>query len=418
MPPDDSSPLAESAPAPLGIARGGGAPSGVEFVRLSRPDVSELYLVAKPGPEDMGPDFPKQVRSMYENLFRTLVEEGAAPRDVLVEKVYFCDIKAQYDTLIDIRSEFYNRYNHSRYHPSSTLIEQRPCDPRQLCELQAYAVFPSPGKEIMIKTSERMVALPDGRRISSPGKVVEIGDRKHIFISNVLGSGSDFATQARTMFEVGQSLLQEVGADFRDVVRTWIYLADIDGDYESFNRERRSFFARAGVERRPASTGIGGVPFPTELGCALDIYAILSEEPMEIVPMHTRTLNEAFEYGSDFSRGMRVVDGEKITLFISGTASVDEEGRTAHVGDPRAQIERMLLNVETLLVNQGANFADLISGITYLKRPEFVETFDEVLQSQGIPRFPNSLLVADICRPELLCEFEAIAVLPASPARH
>ena len=46
-----------------------------------------------------------------------------------------------------------------------------------------------------------------------------------------------------------------------------------------------------------------------------------------------KTLNEAYDYGSSFSRGMHI-DLEGLTVvLISGTASIDEEGRTVHVGD-------------------------------------------------------------------------------------
>jgi hypothetical protein len=49
------------------------------------------------------------------------------------------------------------------------------------------------------------------------------------------------------------------------------------------------------------------------------------------------TLNEAYDYGSAFSRGMRIdLNGVSI-LLISGTASIDERGNTVHVGDFRAQ---------------------------------------------------------------------------------
>ena len=40
------------------------------------------------------------------------------------------------------------------------------------------------------------------------------------------------------------------------------------------------------------------------------------------------TLNEAYAYGSAFSRGMRIELGQFVLLLISGTASIDEQGRT------------------------------------------------------------------------------------------
>ena len=52
--------------------------------------------------------------------------------------------------------------------------------------------------------------------------------------------------------------------------------------------------------------------------------------------MSTPTLNEACVCGSDFSRGLA---SNGMAIFISGTASVDENGRTVHAGEFKAQAE-------------------------------------------------------------------------------
>ena len=65
--------------------------------------------------------------------------------------------------------------------------------------------------------------------------------------------------------------------------------------------------------------------------------------------MTTPTLNEAPLYGSDFARGMRIEEANKVALHVSGTASIDEAGRTVHREDIDAQADRMLVNVATLL---------------------------------------------------------------------
>ena len=128
--------------------------------------------------------------------------------------------------------------------------------------------------------------------------------------------------------------------------------------------------------------------------------------------MHTPTLNEADEYGSSFSRGMKVVLPEKTVLYISGTASVDEQGATVHLDDVRKQVERMLLNVQELLRAQDSTFADVVQVITYLKRHSYLSTFVDVWQQWGLAGLPNSFVEAGVCRPDLLCELEAIAIIP------
>jgi enamine deaminase RidA (YjgF/YER057c/UK114 family) len=128
--------------------------------------------------------------------------------------------------------------------------------------------------------------------------------------------------------------------------------------------------------------------------------------------MTTPTLNEAPLYGSDFARGMRMVETNKVALHVSGTASIDEAGRTVHLKDFDAQADRMLVNVAALLEGQGAAFGDVVSAITYLKRPADAGRLRAKLHEAGFEGFPNVLVVAPVCRPELLCEVEALAVLP------
>ena len=100
-------------------------------------------------------------------------------------------------------------------------------------------------------------------------------------------------------------------------------------------------------------------------------------------------------------------------LYISGTASIDGEGRVAHPGDPERQARRMLLNVEQLLAGQGAGLGAVVSAVTYLKRAVDADTVRAAARAAGLSdAIPHTLCVADICRPEWLCEIEAIAVLP------
>ena len=115
---------------------------------------------------------------------------------------------------------------------------------------------------------------------------------------------------------------------------------------------------------------------------------------------------------------MRMVETNKVALHVSGTASIDEAGRTAHPGDFEAQADRMLVNVAALLEGQGASFGDVVSAITYLKRPADAGRLREKLREAGFEGFPNALVAAPICRPELLCETEALAVLPRAAPIH
>jgi enamine deaminase RidA (YjgF/YER057c/UK114 family) len=127
-------------------------------------------------------------------------------------------------------------------------------------------------------------------------------------------------------------------------------------------------------------------------------------------------LNEAYAYGSAFSRGMRIDLNGLTILLISGTASIDDEGRTVHVGDLRAQTRRTFDNITALLASEGATWHDIVRTTCYLRDierdyHEFNEERTAFYQGQKLDPLPASTGIQVIlCRPDLLIEIEAIAM--------
>lgn len=128
------------------------------------------------------------------------------------------------------------------------------------------------------------------------------------------------------------------------------------------------------------------------------------------------TLNEAYDYGSAFSRGMRIDLNGVTILLISGTASIDEHGRTVHVGDFRAQLQRTFENIGKLLAAEGATWHDIVRTTCYLRDIErdyqvFNDERTTFYKQQGLDPLPASTgIQAILCRPDLLIEIEAIAM--------
>ena len=151
------------------------------------------------------------------------------------------------------------------------------------------------------------------------------------------------------------------------------------------------------------------------------IFAELLNEA-SIAPIEKRAitnlnvLNEAYDYGSAFSRGMRIELGQFVLLLISGTASIDDQGRTVHVGDLRAQTRRTFGNITALLESEGATWKDIVRTTCYLRDIErdyqaFNEERAAFYREQGLNPLPASTgIQAILCRPDLLIEIEAIAM--------
>jgi enamine deaminase RidA (YjgF/YER057c/UK114 family) len=127
-------------------------------------------------------------------------------------------------------------------------------------------------------------------------------------------------------------------------------------------------------------------------------------------------LDEATDYGSAFSRGLRLEFNGVTMLLISGTASIDEHGRSVHIGNFDAQPRRTFDNITALLEAEGATWKDVVRTRCFLRDidrdyADFNRVRNEFYREQELDPFPASTGVqAKLCRPELLVEIEAMAM--------
>jgi 2-iminobutanoate/2-iminopropanoate deaminase len=132
----------------------------------------------------------------------------------------------------------------------------------------------------------------------------------------------------------------------------------------------------------------------------------------------TDFLNDPIEYNKSFSRGIKIVSGGVATLFISGTASLDEKGDTYCPNNFTAQAKRVFANISSLLASKGACWHNVVQTRCYLKyiRRDY-RKFNEIrnwfYKKEKLNPYPASVCIgARLCRDELLVEIEAIAILP------
>ena len=372
----------------------------------------ELHMLARP--VDASASATAQATSTYEALVSALVAEGACPDDLVTENVFLRPVAEDLAAVVAERRRLLAGAGLSSAGPATTFIGQAPLEGDAPClEVAALAIVPRDG--VAVSQGDVRCAASCTCENCAPGyrgRVIRLGTQTHLHAGNVYGRGDDAATEAFDMFAEAEKLLLAAGMTFSDVIRTWIHLRDIDRYYAALNQARRDFFASRGIERRPASTGVQGIPFAAAHDFSLSLFAVKSAHPLDVPLMSTPTLNEAWTYGADFSRGLRLADDNKVALIVSGTASIDEYGRSLHDGDLAAQVERMLRNIETLLEEQGAGFADLVSAVTYVKRAADAPALRRLLDARGFGGFPLAIVESPLCRPELLCETEAVAVLP------
>lgn len=129
-------------------------------------------------------------------------------------------------------------------------------------------------------------------------------------------------------------------------------------------------------------------------------------------------INEAYNYQkpSSFSRALRLDFGDYKILLISGTASVNEEGKAEHIGDFNAQLWRTYRNITNLLNAEDMTWHDVVRTTNYLRDierdyAEFNKIRTTFYTWLGLNPLPASTgIQARLCWETLLVEIEAYAV--------
>jgi enamine deaminase RidA (YjgF/YER057c/UK114 family) len=288
-----------------------------------------------------------------------------------------------------------------------TWVEGASCDGLPLAGVQAFAV------------GDRAV-----RRIRLHGKVVaslyEDGEAAHCILGGLgpVDTAADCAEQTRQTFFNFEAALALGGFEYSDVIRTWFYNDDILGWYGEFNRVRSAHYSdidfRTGA--LPASTAVLGRN-PDGAALAVAGWAV---RPLRARPVACEVLSPlqcpAHAYGSSFSRAVELESGGARRLFVSGTASIFPDGRTAWIGDPKRQIELSMEVIEAILKSRGMSYADVTRASAYFKQPAFRFWFEQWLPGRGLDPAVVVPVHCDICRDDLLFEMELDAVVPSVPS--
>jgi enamine deaminase RidA (YjgF/YER057c/UK114 family) len=345
-----------------------------------------------------------QVEAAYRAMDATLQGSGAV---VLQERV-FGDLQSS-PAVTSARARA-TRAAAERWAVPPTFVEGAPVGRTGLAGIHVLAVRADSSR--LVRDGERVL----GRVVDAPGaRLLGLADVGRLADRGVADGPAEDAAAA---IDAAERLLAREGFTFRNVARTWYYLRDILAWYGPFNAARNAAFRRMGLTGPggdgaiPASTGIAGRNLRGGW-CALDLVAAQARDgqPFAMERLHNRKQNEAPEYGSAFARAMEVSTGDARTIFVSGTASIDDHGATVHAGDFEAQTRYTLEAVEALLDGAGADLADVVQATAFLKDPADGPALERVLGRAGLDGLPLVPVVADVCRDELLFEIDATAVV-------
>ncbi len=208
------------------------------------------------------------------------------------------------------------------------------------------------------------------------------------------------------------------------LLRMWNYfpainaaLGDLDR-YQCFCRGRfealEDYYAGQFDQRLPAASAVGSHDGD------LVIYFLAAKAPGKHCenPRQMSAYHYPPQYGPrspSFARATLKHLDNSAYLYISGTASIVGH-ESVHLDDPRAQLEETLENIRALIERVEHDDAVAFRGLdslthlkVYIRHPEHLRLIQPHLDALFGPRVARLYLTADICRPELLMEIEAIA---------
>lgn len=243
---------------------------------------------------------------------------------------------------------------------------------------------------------------------------VRHGEFFHLWGGSAHALAHDSESQTTLLFKqyIGQ-LAQEGCTLANHCIRTWFFVNDIDNNYAGVVKARNNIFSAQGLTEKThfiASTGIGGRQADHRVLSQLDTYAVAGLHPTQIHYLYAANhLNRTCEYGVSFERGTCIDYGDRRHVFISGTASIDDQGAIVHPGDIVLQTQRMLENVEALLTEAACTFNHIGQMIVYLRDPADYNVVRQIF-AERFPNKPIVFLLAPVCRPGWLIEMECMGV--------
>lgn len=322
--------------------------------------------------------FAQRLNGIYNDIKGYLEAEQQQNRRLCYAKVFLSDISNQEEQLRHslLMTDFLDK-------TACTIIQQSPIGGAKI--------------GVLLKTSDEPEAFTMHSLRLTDDEVMNFGS----YMQTIM------------LFDKYLEVLKAQGLNLKDhCVRTWIYVRDIDTNYDGVVKARNDVFRQHGLSVDThfiASTGIGGRSMGKNVCVAIDFLTAPQVQPDDLLFLKALDhLNPTHEYGVAFERGVRVALPQKYEYFISGTASIDCHGEVINVGDVTKQAERLLENIEALLADGGATMDDVKYFIIYLRDLADASAIEAYMQ-QAYPQVPRIITHAKVCRPAWLVEMECIA---------
>ena len=250
------------------------------------------------------------------------------------------------------------------------------------------------------------------------GQIRFAADDHHMAAAIEVAEAGHGGLAAATAFAYAQIARFQASSRYPHLLRIWNYLDDInegEGDEERY----RIFCAGRAVgmeafpqDRFPAATAIG----TRDDRRLVQVYWLAGREPGIALenPRQMSAYRYPRQYGPKaptFSRAMLVAPD---LLMISGTASIVGHA-SQHAGNVKRQLDEIMRNLDSVMTRARAHAPALPARFgrntlfkAYLRERGDVELVERELQKRLPAGTPYLVLNGDVCRSDLLLEFDCL----------
>ena len=281
-------------------------------------------------------------------------------------------------------------------------------------EIDAWAVIPHDRQQghqrFRVRNAKGGFAVPTMDLACA--KIIRAND--HLFFQGQTGmtldgrsfiGAGDPAKQADVAMQNVRELLADVGAGIEDVCKITAYLTDASHRAIIYPVLAEHL---QGVQPVFTSTVVKGLAQP-EIDFEIDIFAMMPDDAG-----HQRfgvfDATGPFDLGCPLSKAVRAGD----FVYLQGQSGLwpDGSGLTGR-GDPAAQAEQAMQNVQALLAEAGARMQDIGKITAYFKDHQSRAAVYPVLgrHLEGVKPTLTGLVVKELSRPELDFEIDVFAAV-------
>jgi reactive intermediate/imine deaminase len=299
-------------------------------------------------------DVVKQTDRAMQNM-KAILEAGGASFDDLVKTTIFVTDLADYNKV----NETYGRYFQNAP-PARATVQVAALSRGASVAIEGVAVKRGSafgaGGPVAVQTA----GAP--RAIGPYVQAVDVSASSLVFVSGQIpvdpATGQlvqgDIAAQTDRVMQNLKAVLASAGASFDDVVKTNIYLADMN-DFTPMNDTYARYFQKSPPAR--ATVQMAALP----QGARVEIECVAATSSRAGGPVQSAQAPKAT---GPYSQGMGASPGS--FLFVSGQVPVDPATGQQVRGDVGAQTERVMENLKAVLEAGGASFDKVVKTTIFV----------------------------------------------------